>query len=97
MAADSPRYATLVAGVVNTVTFAQDYEQVELLNIDGSTEVSIRVGAGTVDPPVAGETGVELLPAAIGPLLLDVHSSGPTVVKLLATSAGRVCVRGLNR
>jgi hypothetical protein len=96
MAVDSPRYATLAAGVVSTVTFDADYEQVELLNTDGAAEVSVRVGTTGVADPVAGATGVELLPAAIGSLLLDVHTSGPTVVKLLAASAGRVCVRGLN-
>lgn len=95
MAADSPRYATLTGGAVSTVTFDQDYKQVELLNIDGAAEVSVRVGAGTVADPVAGQTGVEILPAAIGALVLNVHTSGPTVVKLLADSAARVAVRGL--
>jgi hypothetical protein len=97
MAADSPRYATLTGGAVSTVTFDQDYEQVELLNIDGAAEVSVRVGTTGVADPVAGETGVELLPAAIAPLTLDVHTSGPTVVKLLAATAARVVVRGLNQ
>lgn len=97
MAADSPRYATLAADVVSTVTFDTDYEQVELLNIDGAAEVSMRVGTTGVADPVAGDTGVELLPAAIGSLTLDVHTAGPTVVKLLAASTGRVLVRGLNQ
>ncbi len=96
MAADTPRYATLVAGVVTTVTFDVDYEKVELCNLD-PVEAAVRVGTTGVADPVAGQTGVETLPAAIGPLLLDVPTSGPLVVKLLATSAGRVVVRGLNQ
>jgi hypothetical protein len=90
MAADSPRYITLAADVVGTVTFDQDYEAVEILNLDG-VEASVRVG-GTA--PEAGATGTEVMPAAIGPLRLPVHSSGGTVVKLLASTVGRFCVRG---
>jgi hypothetical protein len=97
MAADTPRYATLAAGVVSTITFDTDYEQVEILNVDGSAEISTRVGTTGVADPVAGDTGVELLPAAVGSLTLDVHTAGPTVVKCLATTAGRVLVRGLNQ
>jgi len=90
MAADSPRYATTVADVVSTVTFGQDYEVVEIVNLDG-VEASARVGATA---PEAGATGTEVLPAAIGVLRLPVKTSGPTVVKLLSSSSGRFCVRG---
>lgn len=93
MAADSPRYATLDPDTVETVTFGRDYEQVEVVNLDG-VELSFKIGSAG-DDPAAGDTGVEVLPAAIGSLTVDVYTSGPTVVRLISATGGRVCVRGL--
>lgn len=92
MALDNPRYATLVADTVNTVTFTRDYERVEVSSVDGTTRVDFTVDGST---PVRGQTGTHYLPAAISAVELDVSTAGPTVVKLLATAACVVSVRGM--
>lgn len=91
MSSDSPRHLTLTASTVGTVTFGRDYRTVEIINLDGVELLATADGT----TPADGATGTEVLPAAIGSLTIDVHTAGPTVVKLLAGSAARASVRGL--
>lgn len=93
MVAGSPQHVTLAAGgPATTVTFDQDFEQVEVLNVDGAAAVYFRVGATA--PTVEG-TGSHVLPAAISSVEVPVYTSGPTVVKLISAGAPKVSVRGL--
>ncbi len=94
MALDSPRYATLVADTVATVTFTRDYERVEVSSVDGASRVDFTIDGST---PVRGQTGTHYLPAAISAVELDVATAGGTVVKLLATTAVVVSVRGIDQ
>jgi hypothetical protein len=91
--AGSPQHATLVADTVTTFTFDEDYNSVEAFNVDGAERVYFTVD-GT-DPDIAA-TGSEVLPAAIGGLVVDVPVSGVTVVKLKSVGVPAVSVRGLN-
>lgn len=72
--AGSPQHATLVATVVTTITFDQDYDRIEVLNVDGAARVYFRVGV--IDPVVAA-TGCNVLPAAIGGVEVDVTRAPP--------------------
>ncbi len=90
--ATSPWHATLSAGVVLPVVFEQDYERIEVLNVDGAAAVYFRVGQ--TDPAVAAE-GSHVLPAAIGSVELDVTTAGPTEVRLISSGTPKVSVRGV--
>lgn len=93
MAVDSPRHATLIAATVATVTFEQDYERIEVTNVTGTAAVYFRVG--TVDPVIEA-TGCHVLPGAIGAVEVDVHTSGPTVVKLISSGTPKISIRALD-
>lgn len=90
--AASPQHATLVADTVTTLTFDQDFDQVEVLNVDGAAEVYFTVGTTA---PTVGGTGCQVLPAAIGVLEFPVATTGATVVKLISSGTPKVSVRGL--
>lgn len=90
--AGSPQHTTLVADTVTTVTFDQDFARIEVVNVDGAAAVYFRIGS--TDPVVAA-TGSHVLPAAICAMEIDVHTSGPTVVKLISPGTPKVSVRGL--
>jgi hypothetical protein len=90
--AGSPQHVTLTANVVSTLTFDQDFENIEVLNVDGASEVYFRVGATA---PTVGGTGCHVLPAAIGSVEVEVFTSGATVVKLISAGTPKVSVRGI--
>lgn len=90
--AGSPQHATLVATVVTTLTFDQDFAAVEVLNVDGASAVYFSVNGST--PTVAG-TGFYCLPAAISSVEQLVPSYGATVVKLISAGTPSVAVTGL--
>ncbi len=93
MALDSPQHTTLVADETTTVTFDEDYSQVEVLNVDGTDEIWVSFGdGGDID---YGTTGDYVLPAVIGYLTTAPRTSGPTVVRLKSPGTPRVSVRGM--
>lgn len=92
MALDSPRHATLQAATVATITFDRDYPRVEVANVTGAAAVYFTVDGST---PAAEQTGSHVLPAAIGSVDVDVHTSGPTVVKLISAGTPKVSVRAI--
>ncbi len=96
--AGSPQHATLVGGVVTTLTFDVDFNRLEFVNVDGADAVYIRTGSTSnppTDPAVAG-TGCHVLPAAICAMELDIYTAGATVVKLISAGTPKVSVRGIS-
>lgn len=73
---------TLVAATVDTLTFDQDLEQVEIINLTGDAIIYFTVDGST--PTVAGQN-TYVLPAAVGSLTLWVPTPGDTVVKLISS------------
>ena len=90
--AGNPQHATLAAGIVTPLVFDQDFQRVEILNVDGAAAVYFKVGQS--DPAVAA-TGSQVLPAAIGSVEVDVTTSGPTEVRLISSGTPKVSVRGV--
>jgi len=87
-----PQHATLVAGEVTELTFNRDFDQVEVTNVDGAGRVYFRVDKH--DPGIEAE-GSEVIPAAVGSLVVDVYTAGDTVVRLISDGTPKVSVRGL--
>lgn len=92
MAADSPIHLTLEADTVATATFQQDYRRIEVTNVTGTAAVYFRIGQAE---PAVETTGSHVLPPAISSVEVDVHTSGPTVVKLISAGTPKVSVRAL--
>lgn len=106
MAADTPQYVTLGAGIASTVTFTEDYQLVRVTSLDGASAVYFTADGVTV--PKADTTGNFVVPAAIGahrtvgakPVITDPASYTDPVTKtikvqLIAAAAVKVCVEGL--
>lgn len=72
---------TLTAGVVDTVTFALAFDQLEILNRDGSAEIYFTVDGSA--PSVGGGNSF-VLPASVGAAIVGISTSGGTVVKLIS-------------
>jgi hypothetical protein len=90
--AGSPQHLTLAANTVATVTFDDDFPAVEVTNVDGAARVYFR--ADKTNPGVAA-TGSHVIPAAIGSLSVPAPTTGATEVRLIASAACAVSVRGL--
>ncbi len=90
--AGSPQHGQLTGGVVAVLTFDRDFDKGEVLNRDGTDEIWGRFG--TVDPTVGG-TGCFVLPAAVNADVLDVYTSGNTVVRLISAGTPKYSVRGI--
>jgi hypothetical protein len=90
--AGSPQHLTLAANAVTTVTFDEDFPAVEITNVDGAARVYVR--ADRVNPGIAA-TGSHVVPAAIGSLSVPAPTAGATEVRLIASAACAVSVRGL--
>lgn len=89
----SPTHVTLVANTVSTITLDEEYfGSVEVLNVDGAAAVYFTVDAG--DPTVEGN-GCNVLPAAIGGLVISAASDKSVTVKLISAGTPKVSVRGV--
>jgi hypothetical protein len=88
----SPTHVTLVAATVTTVTLDKDYNQVEVLNVDGAAAVYFTTNGST---PAVGANGSNVIPAAIGSLTVLPGTTGNTVVKLISAGTPTVSVRGI--
>lgn len=89
-------HATLAASTVDTVTLDADYAFVEIVNRDGSAEIYATVDSGVT--PTVGGAGCDVLPAAMGSLVIDATAYGPpTIVKLISSGTPAYSVKGLLR
>lgn len=85
--------ATLTATTVDTITLDVDYTRVEIVNRTGDAEIWVTID-GT-DPTVTGND-CDVLPTAIGSLILDAPAIGkPTAVKLISSGTPSYTVKGL--
>lgn len=83
---------TLVASTVDTVTFARDCAEIEVLNLNGAGILYFTTD-GSV-PTVAG-ANTHLVPAVAGAgKRVDVRGAGATVVKLISAAATSYSVEG---
>jgi hypothetical protein len=88
----NPQHGTLVATTVSTFTLDGDYDQVEVLNVDGAARVTFTVNGST--PTVDGNGGY-LLPATICSRKVAVRTAGNTVVKVISSGTPMVSVVGI--
>lgn len=88
----SPAHVTLTANAVTTVTLDDDYEQIEVLSVDGAAAIYFTIDGA--DPTIEGN-GCSVLPAAIGGLTLNSPAEVGTVVKLISAGTPKVSVRGI--
>ncbi|WP_069883546.1 hypothetical protein [Streptomyces luteocolor] len=80
---------TLVANQVDTVQFADDVDEIEILSHDGAAPIYFTVD-GTA-PAVEGR-GSRVLPAAISSAMIEPPTSGPTVVKVVSAGTPKISV-----
>lgn len=90
--AASPQHATLVASTVATMTFDEDFTEVEVTNVDGAAVVYFRFDGTN---PVVAAAGTHVLPAAVGSVIRKPKTSGVTVVKFISAGTPKVSVRGI--
>lgn len=91
------RHLTLTPSSVSTVTLTSNDPAVEILSRNGIGEVYATIGDGTVSqlvPTVAGND-CEVLPAAIGSIIVRRTFNAPIVVKLISAQAVNVSLRGV--
>ncbi len=82
---------TLAANTVDTVTFADDLGQVEVVS-DGSAAIYVAMDGAT--PSVAGQN-TDVLPAGvIGSRVIPSAAIGPTVVRLISDGTPTYSVTG---
>ena len=87
-------HATLTANTADTITLDVDYTRVEIVNRTGTAEIYATIDSATA-PTVAGNN-CDVLPAAIGTLIVDSSAYGtPTVVKLISSGTPAYTVKGL--
>jgi hypothetical protein len=85
------RHVTLTAATVATITLDGDYDNVEIINVDGAAAAYFTADGST---PAVGATGSIVLPAAINGLSLQPYGSGPTTIKVISAGTPRISVRG---
>lgn len=81
---------TLTASTVDTVTFADDIDEVSIINLDGAAAVYFTTNGTT--PTVAGAS-TYVLPAAIGTATFQPFTAGPTVVKVISAGTPTISVQ----
>jgi len=97
--ADASRifHGTLVATVVQTVTFDRNFDAVEILNRNGAAEIFVKAGTVAQPPsdPAVDQADTEILPATIGSVEIPTPQAGDTVIKLISAGIPTFSVRGL--
>lgn len=89
---DRAAHGTLVADVVDTVTFQRDWKEVEVLSHDGAGAIYFTVDG--FEPSVGG-ANCYVIPAATGAAIVKVEGGGNTVVKLISDGAPTYSVTGI--
>ena len=87
------RHLTLTANTVATVTLDSDYDNVEIVNVDGAAAVYFTIDGSM--PTVAGD-GTIVLPAAISGWATEYNRprGSDAVVRLISTGTPKIAVRG---
>lgn len=85
------RHVTLTAGTVATVTLDDDYDNVEVVNVDGAAAVYFTVNG---DAPTIAGNGTNVLPAAIGGFSEYQPTDQITTVRLISSGTPLIAVRG---
>jgi hypothetical protein len=80
----------LTPDTIETVTFTDDVDAVEVLNIDGTAAIYFTVNGR--DPVVGGNHCWALPAGAASSLVVDVPTAGRSVVKLVSASRVRFSV-----
>ena len=81
-----------MAGAGDTVTFDRDCEQIRVTNVDGAAAIYFTVNGAAV---VVGDETAYWLPATAGASrVVDVRTSGDTVVKLDSSGTPTFSVEG---
>lgn len=90
--APSPQHATLTAGVVTTLTFDGDFQNVEVTNVDGAAAIYFTTNG--VNPAVEG-VGSQVVVAGMGAFTEARAGIGDqsNVVKLISAGGPKVSVR----
>ncbi|MCU1675350.1 MAG: hypothetical protein JWM93_108 [Frankiales bacterium] len=89
------RHPTLAISTVDTVTFAQDWNNVEVLNRHATDDIYATVGAaGSIATPAVSGDDTYIIRAGQA-LPIPVPTQGATVVKLISASAAPYSVTGL--
>ena len=85
---------TMTASTVDTVTFADDLDAVEVMSHDGASAVYFTVDGST--PTVKG-AGCWMLPASPSAVTVDVPTAAGTAVKLISVGTPTVSVSKASR
>jgi hypothetical protein len=85
--------AQLTAATVDQVTLTDYFEAVEVVNLDGAAEIYILVD-GTTNPTVGGDN-CNVIPAAMGSIILPTDPDASSVVRLISSGTPRYHVRGV--
>jgi hypothetical protein len=89
----SPQHAVLVAATVATMTFDEDFDKVELMNVTGTSPVYARFDGIA---PVVAAAGTHVIPAVAGATIIrKPKTSGPTVIKFISAGTPTVSARGV--
>jgi hypothetical protein len=91
--AASPQTATLVAATVTTLTYDEDFPQVEVMNVTGTAAIFVRFDGVA---PTVGGAGCHVVPATAGATITrKPRTSGVTVVKAISSGTPQVSARGI--
>lgn len=84
------KHVNLVANTVSTVTFTNNHENVEVINVDGAASVYF-----TCDGPVATIKGDNcfVVPAAISSVTVPSTAQSTTSVSLISTGTPNIAIR----
>lgn len=89
----NPQHLTLAAATPATATLDADYNEVEVVNVDGAAAVYFTTDGST---PVVAGNGSHVVPAAVGGFVtVRPRTTGATVVKLISSAIVKVSVRGV--
>lgn len=90
----NPQHYTLAAATVKTFTLDEDYDQVEVTNVDGAARIYFTIGADST--PAVATDGSHVVAAVAGSrATIRARTSGDTVVKCISSGTPMVSVRGI--
>lgn len=86
------KHATLGASTVDVVTLGKNWRRVEVVNRDGAAAIFVRLGS--TSPGINGDDS-DVLPAAIGSVVMRSEEAGNTVVRLISAGTPAYSVIGV--
>lgn len=84
-------HGTLTANQVATVTLDEPYELVEVLSRNGAAEIYFRLDGQS---PTVGGNDCQVVPAAVGSVVVGGITTAPTVVTLISVGSPTYTVSG---